>query len=128
MKNITGMRIKERRTESGLTLEALARLSGVTRQTIQRYESGVIKNIPSDRVECIAKALETTPEYLMGWKTSETEMIKYREEVKMEDKQEKLITYLMQFVKKATSGEASAAEIEALADVAETLRKLLNNG
>ncbi|MBK5254352.1 MAG: helix-turn-helix transcriptional regulator [Peptostreptococcaceae bacterium] len=62
-----GKRIKEKRNELGLTLENVASVSGVSRQTIQRYESGVIKNIPSERIENIAKALRTTPDYLMGW-------------------------------------------------------------
>ena len=39
----------------------------MSRQTIQRYESGVIGNIPYDKIEGIAKALNVTPGYLMGW-------------------------------------------------------------
>ncbi len=59
--------IKNKRTEHKMTLEELAQKVGVSRQTIQRYESGVISNIPSDKIELIAKALDTTPAYLMGW-------------------------------------------------------------
>lgn len=62
-----GDRIKKRRTCLGLTLEDVAKTSGVSRQTIQRYESGVISNIPSDRIEKIAEALSVSPAYLMGW-------------------------------------------------------------
>lgn len=62
-----GDRIKKRRTGLGLTLEDVAKTSGVSRQTIQRYESGVISNIPSDRIEMIAQALSVSPAYLMGW-------------------------------------------------------------
>lgn len=59
--------IKTKRMENKMTLEELASKVGVSRQTIQRYESGTISNIPSDKIEAMAKALETTPAYLMGW-------------------------------------------------------------
>jgi repressor LexA len=60
-------RLKSRRLEQHLTLEEVAAAIGVTRQTVQKYESGVIPNIPSDKIELLANALETTPAYLMGW-------------------------------------------------------------
>lgn len=59
--------IKSKRIERKMTLEDLAKSVGVSRQTIQRYESGVIGNIPSDKIELIARALDTSPAYLMGW-------------------------------------------------------------
>lgn len=62
-----GKRIKDLRTSKGMTLEELSQSVHVSRQTIHRYETGVISNIPSDKIELIAKALETTPSYLMGW-------------------------------------------------------------
>ena len=64
-------RLKEQRLLNKMTLEELGTKIGVSRQTIQRYESGVIKNIPPDKVELIAKYLHTTPGYLMGWKTKD---------------------------------------------------------
>lgn len=63
--------IKAKRIEKQMTLEELANKVGVSRQTIQRYESGTISNIPSDKIELMANALETTPAYLMGWSKSE---------------------------------------------------------
>lgn len=59
--------IKKRRLELHLTLEDVAKQLGVTRQTIQKYESGIVTNIPSDKIELLAKALKTTPTHLMGW-------------------------------------------------------------
>lgn len=64
-----GERIRARRRELGLTLEDLAVTTGTSRQTIQRYENGVIGNIPDERLEAIARALSTTPSYLMGWES-----------------------------------------------------------
>lgn len=60
-----GKNIKTRRTDLGLTLEEVAKIVGVSRQTIQRYESGVIASIPSDRIEKLAQALNTTPAFVM---------------------------------------------------------------
>jgi len=50
-----------------MTLEEVAKVVGVTRATIQKYENGIISNIPSDKIELLALALKTTPAYLMGW-------------------------------------------------------------
>lgn len=71
-------RLKEQRLLNKMTLEELGTKIGVSRQTIQRYESGVIKNIPPDKVELIAKYLHTTPGYLMGWKTKDGDISKDR--------------------------------------------------
>jgi repressor LexA len=60
-------RIKEERLNNKLTLEQLAQKVSSTRQTIHRYETGEISNIPSDKIEAISVALKTSPQYLMGW-------------------------------------------------------------
>ncbi len=70
-------RIKKRRQELGMTLEEVAKIVGITRQTIQRYESGVISNIPSDKIELLAIALQTTPAFIMGWESNEIDFEKY---------------------------------------------------
>lgn len=51
-----GKRMRLARINKEKTLEDIAKAVGVSRQTIQRYESGVIGNIPSDKIEGIAKA------------------------------------------------------------------------
>ncbi len=60
-------RLKDRRAQLDMTLEEVARRVGVTRATIQKYENGTISNIPPDKVEALAAALDTTPAFLMGW-------------------------------------------------------------
>ena len=62
-----GENIRARRRELGYTLEDIAHHLGTTRQTIQRYESGVISNIPNDKIAQIADFLATTPAALVGW-------------------------------------------------------------
>lgn len=64
--------IKMKRLENKMTMEELAKKIGTSKPTIQRYESGKITNIPSDKIEAMARALNTTPEFLMGWKTRES--------------------------------------------------------
>lgn len=62
-----GERIKQRRKELNISANALGIKLGVNRSTICRYESGYIEKMPIDILKPIAKALNTTPEYLMGW-------------------------------------------------------------
>ncbi|MBR5289341.1 MAG: helix-turn-helix transcriptional regulator [Clostridia bacterium] len=62
-----GERIHKLRLAKGLTMEELGKKVGVSKPTIKRYESGIIDNIPSDKIEAISNALETTPAYIMGW-------------------------------------------------------------
>ena len=59
--------LKRARIQAGMTLDDVAQKVGVSRQTIQRYESGVIQNIPSDNIEKIADILNVSPGMLMGW-------------------------------------------------------------
>ena len=68
--------LKAKRKALGLTLEELALRVGTSKQTIHRYENGQISNIPPEKVEALASALETTPAALMGWEeASELEEI-----------------------------------------------------
>ena len=60
-------RIKHLRESQDKTLEDVAKIVGVSRQTIQKYESGTIQNVPFERVELLAKALSVSPGYLMDW-------------------------------------------------------------
>lgn len=47
---VLSKKIKERRSECGMTLEEVSLIVGVSRQTIHRYETGIIDNIPSDKI------------------------------------------------------------------------------
>ncbi len=59
--------LKKLRRERGMTLDDLARALGTSRQTIHRYENGVIANVPPEKVEQLAAALGVSPSMLMGW-------------------------------------------------------------
>lgn len=60
-------RIKERRKHLGFTADYVAEQLGVSRATIYRYESANIENMGIDKMGPLAKVLQTTPAYLMGW-------------------------------------------------------------
>ena len=60
-------KLKELRKSKGLTLDELAALIGTSKQTIHRYETGAIANVPPEKVESLATALGSTPSELMGW-------------------------------------------------------------
>ncbi len=67
----TGQRMRERRKEIGLSAEKVAEMLHLSPATIYRYENGDIEKVPGDFLGPIAKALNTTPAYLMGWEPAE---------------------------------------------------------
>lgn len=62
-----GYRIKILREQNNMTQEDLANNILSTKQSIYKYEKGIIFDIPPSKLELLAKALNTTPAYLMGW-------------------------------------------------------------
>ena len=77
-------RIKARREELDLSYQDLADLTGLSKSTLQRYETGEIRSLPISKVPILAKALQMTPLELTGWEpltfsASEIDLIcKYR--------------------------------------------------
>lgn len=65
-------KLKQLRKSKGMTLDELAEKVGTSKQTIHRYENGVITNVPPEKVESLAVALNTTPQELMGWEDEPT--------------------------------------------------------
>lgn len=62
-----GKRIKDRRNELHMSVDELATKLNKNRATIYRYEKCEIENLPVYVLEPLAKALDTTTQYLMGW-------------------------------------------------------------
>ena len=60
-------RIRSTRLMRSITLKELAIKLNVKEATMQRYESGEIKNIKHETIGAIADALDVSPSYLMGW-------------------------------------------------------------
>lgn len=63
-------RIKNRRLALELSYQDLSDATGISKSTLQRYETGFIKKVPINQMEVLAKALHVTPAYLMGWEES----------------------------------------------------------
>lgn len=62
-----GERIKSQRKSIGISQTELAKRVNISKQTLYKYETNIIVNIPSDKIEEIAKVLRVSPSYLMGW-------------------------------------------------------------
>ena len=72
MENEMSRKIKELRLSRGMTLEDVANIVGVGKSTVRKWETGTIANMKRDKIALLAKALSTTPAYLMGWYEEES--------------------------------------------------------
>lgn len=68
-----GKKINELRTSLDMTLTELGDKVGVGASTVRKWETGMIKNIQSDKIQSLAEALKVTPAYLMGWAVEESD-------------------------------------------------------
>ena len=59
-------RIAARRKQLGYSYADLATVTGMSRSTLQRYETGAIKNIPITRLKALSAALDMDPNELIG--------------------------------------------------------------
>lgn len=66
-----GDRIRQLRDSAGLTQEDVGNRIGVTKATVNRYETGEI-DIKRTIAIKLAEALNTTPQYIMGWEDVDT--------------------------------------------------------
>ena len=63
----TNEKIKMLRVNRGITLEQVANYVGVSKGTVQKWESGLIQNMKRDKIAKLAEVLQTTPDYIIGW-------------------------------------------------------------
>ena len=69
MKQIA-LRVRELREILDMTTAEVANLAGIREDLYCDYENGNIENLPTTVLFPIAKALNTTPAYLMGWENT----------------------------------------------------------
>ncbi|MBQ7546330.1 MAG: helix-turn-helix domain-containing protein [Clostridia bacterium] len=62
--------LRHRRETLGLTLEDVGNAVGVSKTTVQRWESGNIKNLRRDKIFALAQILQLSTSALMGWDES----------------------------------------------------------
>lgn len=68
-----GYRIYSARKSKGLTLQDVADLLGVSKATVSKYETNVIKDFQFDKVIPVCKLLGISPNILFGWEEDKTE-------------------------------------------------------
>ena len=69
-----GLRIKNKREEKGYSYQELSVLTGISKSSLQRYETGNTKKIPMDAVNKLESALSLKTGYLMGWESGKEEI------------------------------------------------------
>ena len=69
MMNNIGELLKNKRKELNLTLEDVGNAVGVGKATVQKWETGMIQNMRSDKIENLAKILQLDPVQLVPRKT-----------------------------------------------------------
>ena len=110
----TGERLKLRRKEIGFSAEKVADQLGVSPATIYRYEKGDIEKVPVDSLAELAKILQTTPAYLMGWESQadQAEINDLLAQIQAsEEKEQSRIAEMIQYFKKLNyEGKAKAIE------------------
>jgi transcriptional regulator with XRE-family HTH domain len=122
-----GGRIRDARKAAGLTQRELAQKLGVRNTTVSKWESGAVRQIPTERLMALAGALGETPSGLLGW-----DMAKSRMEsagVTVNDLSEELGLPRRSMEKAVRNGLAGADEIvsaaNALAAISEDETRLL---
>ena len=68
-----GTLLKQERLRNKLSQEEVAKAIGSTKQAVYKYESGIVTNIPLDKIAKMADLFGVTPAYLMGWQETKEE-------------------------------------------------------
>ena len=63
---LTGAFLRNRRKELHLTLQDVADATGVTRATVQKWETGAVKNIGSQKIMALARILDLKAEDVLA--------------------------------------------------------------
>lgn len=74
-RNNVGQRIFEARKKRKISRKEIANFLQVHETTIKRYEDGDTKKLPTDKLEKIAKYLNTSIDNLMGWEVESSQGI-----------------------------------------------------
>ena len=94
-----GTRIKRRREELGIGQTDLAKKVGISKQSLYKYEKDIITNIPTDVVERLASALDTTPAFIMGWEGKNNITLEFEQYFQDSGRASRIATYVNAFAK-----------------------------
>lgn len=109
----TAERLRWLRKRCHKTQMEIGKKVGVGKATIQKYEYGVITNIPPDKIELLAEALETTPGFIMGWeKDPDRERLDFRFGKALRKERERLEMSTDKFAKQIGLSESELLKYE----------------
>ena len=77
--------IKNRRLEMGYTQDELAKMLGLQKSAIAKYENGRVENIKRSVIQKMAAVLECSPAFLMGFEEPRAALKFSPEEVELID-------------------------------------------
>jgi len=60
-------RIKEMRTDAGMTQEAFGRIVGVTKHAVSRWEKGLVENLKHETIRRLSDHFNVSPLWIMGF-------------------------------------------------------------
>lgn len=93
-----GDRIKKRRLELGLTQEELAKKAGYkSRSSINKIE--LSRDLPLTKVKEVARILDCTPSYLLGWEDKEQLIETAKTDVMLSNMDNRLKEYALKMAK-----------------------------
>lgn len=69
--------LKQRRVELGLTLEDVGKIVGVSKGTVQKWESGFIDNMKRDKIALLSNALKISPLKIIGCEDDTPQILTY---------------------------------------------------
>lgn len=107
-------RVTERRTELNITREELAEKIGVSKSTMQRYESGAVQQIPFDKLEKIAEVLNTTVATLSGYEEEEKKAESFADVFTVLLRDEELLNTVLSLLRVKENSEDSYRNLTAL--------------
>lgn len=75
-----GSLLKQLRINNKYTLDEVGKIIGVSKQTLYKYENNIISNIPSDKIELLAKLYNVSPALIMGWDEQTLQQVAFIDE------------------------------------------------
>lgn len=64
---LTNNKLKEARRKADISLSELSKITGISKSTLQRYETGTTKKIPIEVIPILERAMNLPTGYLVGW-------------------------------------------------------------
>lgn len=100
-KKILQNRLKERRIFLNMTYQDLANKTGISKSTLQRYETGGIQNLPYDKILVLSGALEVKPEYFIDLSLDYTAEPIVKDTLSIQSNRTDILDLIQNFEKKA---------------------------